>query len=200
MARKDDRLDVTVTQLEITERPTRPPSHAPMTPHPLSLMRAHEPTVSFYRYLYDTVGEPWLWYERRKLDKAALATVIGNEQVEIFVLSVGGVPAGFAEIDTRREMNQRSGDVLLAYFGLVPEYIGRGFGRFFLEAVIDIAWDRDTIERLVVRTCTLDHPAALPLYQRCGFTATGQQRTSIPDPRKNGLLPPDAGPEGIWRP
>lgn len=194
MPRKDSRLDVTVTQLEIAARPTRPAAHAPMAPYPLSLMRAHEPTVSFYRYLYDTVGEPWLWYERRKLDEKALSAVICDEQLEIFVLSIGGVPAGFAELDTRREMNQRDGDVLLAYFGLVPEFIGRGFGRYFLEAAIDIAWERDTIERLVVRTCTLDHPAALPLYQRCGFTPTGQQTTSIPDPRKNGLLPPDAGP------
>ena len=36
-------------------------------------MRAEDCTVSFYRYLYETVGTPWLWYERRLLDDAALA-------------------------------------------------------------------------------------------------------------------------------
>ena len=86
---------------------------------------------------------------------------------------------------------------LLAYFGLVPDFIGRGMGRFFLDATIQLAWEVFPADRLIVRTCTLDHPAALPLYQKCGFTPTGQQTTRIPDPRKAGLLPLTAGPEKI---
>lgn len=194
MAGKDDRLSVTVTQLEMTQRPTRAPAHPPTMAHPLTLQRAYEPTVSFYRYLYDTVGEPWLWYERRQLSKDALRTVVRDEQIAIYVLSYGGVPAGFAEIDTRPAVKQRPADSLLAYFGLVPDFIGCKFGRFFLESIIDIAWQDGDIDRFVVRTCTLDHPAALPLYQKCGFVPTGQQTTTIVDPRKTGLLPPDVGP------
>ncbi len=194
MSAKNDRLTVTVTQLEMTSRPTHPTAPAPMLQHPIALMRAHEPTPSYYRYLYDTVGEPWLWYERRQLDTDALKAVIQDERIAIYVLSCGGVPAGFAELDMRPENTVRRNDTLLAYFGLVPDFIGRGLGRFFLSSIIDIAWQEPDIDRLVVRTCTLDHPAALPLYQKCGFTATRQQTTTIIDPRKTGLLPPDAGP------
>jgi len=60
-----------------------------------------------------------------------------------------------------------------------------------------VAWETFPADRLIVRTCTLDHPAALPLYQKCGFAPTGQQSTRIPDPRKAGLLPADAGPGRI---
>ena len=194
MSASKDRLTVTVTELEIAQRPTHPPAPAPMLPRPVSLMRVYEPTVSYYRYLYDTVGEPWLWYERRQLDEPTLKAIIQNEGIAIYVLSYGGVPAGFGELDTRPENTARRNDTLLAYFGLVPDFIGRGLGRFFLSSIIDIAWERPETERLVVRTCTLDHPAALPLYQKCGFAAVRQQTTTIPDPRKNGLLPPDAGP------
>jgi len=197
MAVKDDYLRVTVTQLEMEHAPARPPRHPPVLPLPVTLMRAHEPTAAFYRFLYDTVGEPWLWYERRQYDLESLRDIIRNERIAIYVLYYGGVPAGFAEIDTRGEVGLRPGDTLLAYFGLAPDFIGRGLGHYFLEAVIDIAWTSHPGRRLVVRTCTLDHPAALPLYQKCGFVATRQQTINVPDPRKRGILPARAGPVGI---
>jgi len=194
MAPHDDYLEVTVTQLEMEAAPARPPRHPPVLPRPITLMRAHEPTASFYRYLYDTVGEPWLWYERRQQDPDTLQAIVRDRNIAIYVLYYGGVPAGFAEIDTRGETGLRKHDTLLAYFGLAPDYIGRGLGHYFLEAVIDIAWQTHPGGRLVVRTCTLDHPAALPLYQKCGFVPTRQQTIRIPDPRKTGLLPANAGP------
>jgi GNAT superfamily N-acetyltransferase len=197
MAAKDEYLKVTVTQLEMAHAPTHPPRHQPVLPQPVTLMRVHEPTAAFYRYLYDTVGEPWLWYERRQQDPETLEKIIRDENIAIYVLYYGGVPAGFAEIDTRGEAGLNKDDTLLAYFGLVPDYIGRGLGHYFLDATIDIAWQTHPGGRLIVRTCTLDHPAALPLYQKCGFVPTRQQTIKVPDPRKRGLLPPDAGPVGV---
>jgi hypothetical protein len=47
MAAKDDYLRVTVTQLEMEHAPSRPPRHPPVLPLPITLMRAHKPTVSF---------------------------------------------------------------------------------------------------------------------------------------------------------
>src|SRR5512135_2693426 len=81
-------LDDVITYLEMRERPTTPRLPAPHAR--LALMQAENCTVSFYRYLYETVGTPWLWYERRKLDDAALAAQIGKPTTEIFVLYVVG--------------------------------------------------------------------------------------------------------------
>jgi GNAT superfamily N-acetyltransferase len=50
----------------------------------------------------------------------------------------------------------------------MPEYLGRGLGFFFLRQSIEIAWAKP-ISKFLVNTCTLDHPRALPLYQRAGF-------------------------------
>jgi len=36
--------------------------------------------VHFYRYLYTAVGEPWLWFERRLIDDAALAMQIHSRR------------------------------------------------------------------------------------------------------------------------
>ncbi len=32
---------------------------------------------------------------------------------------------------------------------------------------------------MIVQTCTLDHPAALPLYQKLGFQPVGQKKEVI---------------------
>jgi GNAT superfamily N-acetyltransferase len=176
-------LNDIVTYLEMHERPAARPMTAPLGK--LALMRAEGCTVSFYRYLYDTVGTPWLWFERRLMSDDALAMEIAKPTTEIFVLCVGGVPAGYFEMDAAPPRETE-----LRYFGLVPEFIGRGLGRFLLRAAIDRAWSRP-LHRFWVHTCTFDHPRALPLYQRLGFTVYQRRTVSFEDPRERGILPRD---------
>jgi GNAT superfamily N-acetyltransferase len=66
----------------------------------------------------------------------------------------------------------------LSYFGLMPDFIGRGLGTWLLGTAIETAWARP-IERLWVHTNTLDHPRALPNYQRQGFTPYAQEKSLI---------------------
>ena len=150
-----------VTYLEMKSRPERVPAAAPRCG--LRIQRAHRPTTSFYRYLYGAVGQSWAWTARSVISDRQLAGIIQDPGVEIHVLWQEGVPAGFAELDRRR-----APEVELAYFGLIPEFIGRGLGRFLLDWAVDRAW-RTRPTRLWVHTCDLDHPGALPLYQRAGF-------------------------------
>ncbi|MGY8961732.1 MAG: GNAT family N-acetyltransferase, partial [Alphaproteobacteria bacterium] len=127
-------FSVTTTSLEMTARPTRPPKPPPTLNNPLMLLRAERPTISFYRYLYNTVGAKWLWYERRSLDDDALSAIIHDEQDFIYVLHVGGVPAGFVELDCRDMPN-----IEIAYFGLMPEFIGRGLGGRLIDWALESA-------------------------------------------------------------
>ena len=143
----------------------------------------HEkPTVSFYRYLYNTVGEDWLWFERRLMQDDALTALIQDPKIEIYVLYVRGAPAGYVELDCRVE-----NDIEIAYFGLMPEFIGRGFGRYLLDWAVDEAWSKEP-QRLWVHTCNLDHPKALASYQRAGFRPYKQERSLIDDPRASGSI------------
>ena len=185
---KDDRLEVTFTYLEMRESPNQSPVHPPDLKHPVTLTRIMEPTISFYRYLYNVVGEPWLWYERRIMEDEKLAHIINDDNIEIYCLFVGGVPAGYAELNRREGV-----DIELSYFGLVPEFIGKGLGRYFLEAVIDIAWSYHP-NRFWLHTCTLDHPSALPNYQRRGFSPFNKKTRKVMDPRRVGYMPVNAGP------
>ena len=92
-------------------------------------------------------------------------THIHAETTEIYVLYLDGAPAGFFEIDrSRHEATD------LAYFGMMDHATGRGLGRWFLGRAIETCWIPETV-KVTVNTCTLDHPAALPLYQKMGFQA-----------------------------
>ncbi|MDX1710024.1 MAG: GNAT family acetyltransferase [Rhodovibrionaceae bacterium] len=180
---KDDgTLDVTITYLEMHQPPRGQLPHPPAAVR-LALMRAKKPPVRFYRYLYDSVGEAWLWMDRRKLSDRELTKIIHDDRVEIYVAYADGVPAGFAEIDRRTE-----GVVELAYFGMMPEFIGKRLGHYLLAWAVDAAW-RSHPQKVTVNTCTLDHPKALPLYQKVGFRPVGQEHKVVDDPRLSGLIP-----------
>jgi GNAT superfamily N-acetyltransferase len=159
-----------ITYLEMNAPPART---VPPPALPLAIIRAQNPPVHFYRYLYESVGGPWVWVERRRLDDDALEAIITDERVEIYLVHVDGVPAGFGELDFRAP-----GRGHLAYFGLVPEYIGRGIGPYFLDQLVHMAWSHE-IEQMTVNTCTLDHPSALALYQKSGFAPVARRETVI---------------------
>jgi GNAT superfamily N-acetyltransferase len=174
-------LDDTITYLEMLARPTG--RQVPVPLDGLALMRTEHCTVSFYRYLYNTVGEPWLWFERRLMGDSALAALINRPTIEIFVLYVRGVPAGYFELDSAAPRETK-----LCYFGLVPDFIGRRLGPYLLQAAIDRAWSSRPIERLWLHTSTFDHPKALQVYQQAGFVVYARRQVSFDDPRERGTL------------
>lgn len=174
-------IQVTRTHLEMISEPTSVPPAPPAEQH--AIMRAHNPTVSFYRYLYHNIGEKYLWWERRIISDEELAQIIQADNVEVFVLYVDGTPAGYYELVICDENDE----VKLGYFGLLPEFVGRKLGAYFLRVAIDDAWSRNPT-RVIVDTCTLDHPNALPNYQRAGFVPYKQDSFEIEDPVAAGYF------------
>jgi GNAT superfamily N-acetyltransferase len=86
-----------------------------------------------------------------------------------WLLSYETVPAGFAELERSAD-----GVVEIVYFGLLPDFIGRGVGRAFLDAVVARAWDGGA-GRVWLHTCTLDHPRALSHYLSAGFRVVREE-------------------------
>src|SRR5689334_21301463 len=108
-------IEDVITYLEMRAKPVLPRIPAPFAK--LALMRADGCTVSFYRYLYETVGTPWLWYERRLLDDETLAAQTTKDTTEIFVLYLGGAPAGYFELDADDPKETEPADIgLIAQF------------------------------------------------------------------------------------
>lgn len=159
-------LEATVTFLEMEKPPSKYP-HLPSGVQ-LALLRTHDIPLHFYRYLMDRVGRKWNWVNVLRMDDQELARNIHAPGRDIRVLYYNGSPAGF--FDIRPDLPERSE---LAFFGLMEHAVGIGIGKWFLGAAIEAAWSHSP-RKITVQTCTLDHPAALPLYQKLGFEPVGQ--------------------------
>lgn len=182
-------LITTVTYLEMVSYP----KHLVLTkPDKLNaeIKLMVEPTVDFYRYLYDTVGEKWTWIERRLIDDSNLQKLIQSPDVEIYILYVDDNVAGFGEIGWDTASNGSE----IKYFGLMPDYIGKRLGPYFLNNIINIAWKRNPV-RLRVNTCDLDHPSALRVYKKSGFNILEEIVEKLPDPTTVGLPHPPSHQE-----
>ena len=167
-------FETTVTYLEMTDRPELRRADLPQG---FAIDREPRIDLGLYRELYRLVGDPWLWFERKKLDDDELRAVVHDPRVELLVLREGGAGVGLAELDLRSPP-----DVELVYFGVAPRLIGRGVGRAFFDAVLEAAW-APGIERFWLHTCTLDHPRALPFYLDAGFEPYRTERQTVVDPR-----------------
>jgi len=119
-------------------------------------------TTESYLHYYQAVGEKYNWIDRLVMEKPKLYNLINATKTEIFVYKVSENIAGFAEFV--REKNYTE----ILYFGLFPEYIGKGLGKDFLQKVIHESWNHQQ-EWVQLNTCELDHPNALSTYEKSGF-------------------------------
>ena len=176
------RVAVTVTFLRMDQPPS---DTAPALPPDYRVVHARAPTVGFYRYLYNTVGADYLWWLRRTVSDAEIASMLGDPGLSIHVLYHDGEPAGFFELDARGRP-----DINLGYFGLMPHAVGTGVGPAFLRQAVDRVWQMRP-RGMTVNTCTADHPRALPTYLRTGFRQVRQVREIWNIPSRLGLRIPE---------
>jgi GNAT superfamily N-acetyltransferase len=178
------KIATVVTFLEMRTRPRL----RRLAPQELSLERITD-DLPRYRTLFRAVGEPWIWFSRLAMPDEPLRALIAHPDVECHALVRDGRDIGLLELDFR---TAREGEIV--YFGLIPEAIGTGAGRFLMNEAIRRAFRRD-IARLVLHTCSLDHPAALDFYRRSGFVAYKRAIEVADDPRLTGALPLTAAPQ-----
>jgi GNAT superfamily N-acetyltransferase len=182
----DDHVAAIVTSLEMVTRPLPKPVPAA----PLKLVRWAKPDAAKYRALFARVGAPWLWFSRAILDDNALLTIIADPDVEVYaVTDPQGIEVGILELDFREV-----GQAEIAFFGLVPELAGKGFGRWLMAETLALAWRRG-VDRVWLHTCTLDGPGALGFYRAQGFVPFRRQVETFADPRLTGALSVDAAPQ-----
>jgi GNAT superfamily N-acetyltransferase len=180
------KLATIVTSLEMLKRPA--PSRTRPIANGRQIIRQEKPSVDWYRDLFLRVGGPWLWTSRLRMSHEALAAIIHDPAVEVYALMLDGRAEGLLELDF-----SLSNECRIAFFGVAPGQIGSGAGRLLMDEAIKQAWSRP-IHRFWVRTCTLDHPAALAFYQKAGFVPFKRQVEIFDDPRLTSVVPRDLAP------
>jgi ribosomal protein S18 acetylase RimI-like enzyme len=157
----------TRTYLEQTSldelRPAAPPGED------VTVLQVEDCAPSLWRRLYSEVGEAYHWVDRLGWTDADIQAYLSDPAVSLWVLTASGEVAGYFELRKHPEDEVRTFSVEIAYFGLLPAYVGRGLGKYLLSEAAARAWTLQP-SRVWLHTSTLDHPAALPNYLARGFS------------------------------
>ena len=171
------RIDVARTHLEL--RGAADLRAAPAPAFPVTLRRLESVSTAEYRALYTLVGERWLWRDRLVWTDDELHAYLTSPTVQVWVLSVADRTAGYFELN-----QHANGAVEVMYFGLVPAFMGRGLGGWMLTRAVEEAFALGGT-RVILNTCTLDAPQALPNYLARGFTIVREERYVLDAPERS---------------
>ncbi len=133
-------------------------------PDKLSVVEVESNQFELNRFLYQLVGTQWQWTDKLALSDDDWKHYAEDKNLRTWVAYSQGAIAGYYELN-----KQDNGVVEIAYFGLTPQCIGRGFGGYLLTHAINSAWGWEGTERVWVHTCSLDHESALANYTARGF-------------------------------
>jgi GNAT superfamily N-acetyltransferase len=134
----------------------------------------------FNREMYLAVGENWKWIDKRPWTDEQWQEYAHDPMLRTFAGYYGGEVVGYFELrrsaasPSRGQRSavtrQKEEEVEIAYFGLLPDFIGRRLGGALLTSAIENAWGwTPTPSRVWVHTCNRDHPNALANYKARGF-------------------------------
>jgi GNAT superfamily N-acetyltransferase len=170
------RVEVTRTHLELRSAASLRPVPAPRVPATVRRLRPIHPPE--YRALYTLVGARWFWRDRLVWTDEELGTYLAAPNVHVWLLDVAGRTAGYFELQ-----QHANGAVEVMYFGLAPEFMGQGLGGWLLSRAAMEAFALGG-SRVILNTCTLDAPQALPNYLARGFTIVREERYLLDLPER----------------
>jgi GNAT superfamily N-acetyltransferase len=171
-------VDQTITYLEMTSSDQLIPGRQP--PEPLELEPVDAARVDLFHSTVLRIGEPHNWTTPSGLAEDQWRERLARPDVLAWIGCVRDEVAGAIELELHG-----GGDVEITMFGLLPEMVGRGFGGHLLTLATQLAWEArqpgDPPNRRVwLHTSSLDHPHALPNYERRGFRAFRTERRPRP--------------------
>lgn len=182
----DGKIAFVVTFLEMLAAPAEPLAPAR---DDVELVRWQEPNLTAYRQLFRQVGEDWIWFGRLTHGDEDLRQMLADPARENYLPMKAGTPIGTLELEFGNPEEPE-----ISYFGLVPEAIGGGLGRWLMAQAVDIAWSRPETKRLWLHTCTGDSPQAMKFYTSCGFKPYKRSIEIDDDPRLLGLYAHETAP------
>lgn len=154
-------VQVTITYLEM-EHPEMLRAKR-VTRDDVTLERIDPPDPAVAERFYCDVGNAYFWVERAEWRTAEWRDDLATPGTELWVMRVDGDEAGYFHLT---QPAPRTREIL--YLGLLPGFEGEGLGAHLLTCAVERAWEAGA-DRVLVNTCTLDHPSALANYQARGF-------------------------------
>lgn len=129
----------------------------------MTISRLDPPDPEVNRKLYVSVGRNYRWVDRLVWTDDQWTAYAHAPDLETWVMQIDGAPAGYFELEVPRDREAQ-----IMYFGLLPDFIGRGLGGHLLTWAVRRAWEAGA-RRVWLHTSSFDHPQALANYLARGF-------------------------------
>jgi GNAT superfamily N-acetyltransferase len=147
---------------------TAPDELRPAQPVPEVTLERTDRESSLIPLIQARIGAPHGWRSASRSEEE-WADWLSHPLRQYWLIKVGTETAGIADLEPHS-----GGEMEIKTFGLLPEYVGRGLGGHALTLVIRQAWraeplGAESVRRVWLHTSSLDHPNALPNYERRGL-------------------------------
>ncbi len=111
------------------------------------------------KFFYKNIGKKHKWVDRLSWSEEKWINYVSSKNVETFVLKFKDDLVGFFELIYHPEKNETE----IAYFGILEEYQNKKLGSYLLSEAIKKSF-KNSVSRVWVHTCSLDHKNALNNY------------------------------------
>jgi RimJ/RimL family protein N-acetyltransferase len=154
-------IDQTITYLEMTSPNQLLAGRAP--PAEVTIDSVDATALALIRSTHDRIATPHHW---SSLDwsEQQWSDLLARGGVRSWTAHIGVEAIGLVQLEIHPDH-----DVEIIKFGLVPEFVGRGFGGHLLTLAAGLAWGVGGVHRVWLHTSSFDHPHALHNYRSRGF-------------------------------
>ena len=116
------------------------------------------------KFFYRNIGRKHKWVDRLIWTEKEWIDYVASKNVKTYILKRKEDLVGFFELIYHEEKKE----VEIAYLGILEEYRNKKLGSYLLSEAIKESF-KNTINRVWVHTCTLDHKNALKNYMMRGM-------------------------------
>tara|TARA_B100001769_G_C21994671_1_gene534588 strand:+ start:72 stop:578 length:507 start_codon:yes stop_codon:yes gene_type:complete len=117
------------------------------------------------KFFYKNIGKKHKWIDRLTWSEEKWISYVSSKNVNTYVLKHKNDLVGFFELILHLENKE----IEIAYFGILEEYQNKKLGSYLLSEAIRESLHKDSVERVWLHTCSLDHKNALNNYLARGM-------------------------------
>ena len=111
------------------------------------------------KFFYKNIGKKHKWVDRLSWSEEKWINYVSSERVKTYVFNYKDDLVGFFELIFHLEKKETE----IAYFGILEEYQNKKLGSYLLSEAIKKSF-KNSVKRVWVHTCSLDHKNALNNY------------------------------------